>query len=155
VKDLASISEFWRRLVESLESKQAKVIFLFVKLFFFEIVAFECVHFLDTVFHRTKSTGDQKIHMHVVVAYWVITKWLKFSKSIGGNKFLDNNFHFIGGAFRYLRLFSWFMETISFWMLAEKLCFREFFDNIFLTISKITIAVDQIWVIVQFLHFSL
>ena len=35
-----------------------------------------------TVFHRTKSTGDQKIHMHVVVAYWVITKWLKFSKSI-------------------------------------------------------------------------
>ena len=47
MKDLASISEFWRRLVESLESKQAKVIFLFVKLFFFEIVAFECVHFLD------------------------------------------------------------------------------------------------------------
>ena len=47
VKDLDSISEFRKRLVESLESKQAKVIFLFVKLFFFEIVAFECVHFLD------------------------------------------------------------------------------------------------------------
>ena len=38
VKDLASISEFWRRLVESLESKQAKVIFLFVKLFFSKLL---------------------------------------------------------------------------------------------------------------------
>ena len=93
---------------------------------------------LDTVFHRTKSCGDQKIHMHLVVAYWVITKWLRFSKSVEGNKFLENNFYFIDGAFRYLRIFSCFMETIPFWMLAEKLCFREYFDTIFLTISKMT-----------------
>ena len=109
---------------------------------------------LFTVFHRTKSSGDQKIHMHLVVAYWVITKWLKFSKSIGGNKFSENNFHFIGGAFRYLRIFSCFMETIPFWMLTKSLSSKECFGTIFLTISEMTIAVDQIWVIAEFLHFS-
>ena len=109
---------------------------------------------LFTVFHRTKSSGDQKIHMHLVVAYWVITKWLKFSKSIEGNKFLENNFYFIGGAFRYLRIFSHFMETIPFWILIEKLSSKECFGTIFLTISEMTIAVDQIWVIAEFLHFS-
>ena len=34
----------------------------------------ECLGKKCTVFHRTKSSGDQKIHMHLVVAYWVITK---------------------------------------------------------------------------------